>query len=425
MRFPRLITLSCVLAAGAFGVAACGDDDDGGGGNGGGGGGDTAQGQTLTIYSSLPLQGPSRVNSESVNNGAKLALEAVGGKVGNYTIEFKPLDDSTAAKGKWDEAQTATNARKAVQDKSTIAYIGEFNSGATAVSLPILNKAGIPQVSPANTGVGLTTNEPGAEPGEPQKYYPAKTRTYARVVPRDTVQGAAIATAMKEDGCKTVYILNDKEVYGQGLSKVAEAQSKEQGMKVAGNEGYDPQAPNYRSVASKIKASGADCFFGSIIIDNNGSQLFKDVGQGNPDMKLYGPDGVAESTFTDPKEGGIPETIARRTKVTVATLSPDKYPAEGRRFFQQYEEKYGKKPEPYAIYGYEAMALVLDAMKRAGAKANDRTTVNQQIHQTKGRQSVLGTYDIDQNGDTSLTDYGLYTIKGGELTFSKVIKAQA
>jgi branched-chain amino acid transport system substrate-binding protein len=411
-----------VLAAGAFGVAACGDDDDGGGGNGGGGGGDTAQGQTLTIYSSLPLQGPSRVNSESVNNGAKLALEAVGGKVGNYTIEFKPLDDSTAAKGKWDEAQTATNARKAVQDKSTIAYIGEFNSGATAVSLPILNKAGIPQVSPANTGVGLTTNEPGAEPGEPQKYYPAKTRTYARVVPRDTVQGAAIATAMKEDGCKTVYILNDKEVYGQGLSKVAEAQSKEQGMKVAGNEGYDPQAPNYRSVASKIKASGADCFFGSIIIDNNGSQLFKDVGQGNPDMKLYGPDGVAESTFTDPKEGGIPETIARRTKVTVATLSPDKYPAEGRRFFQQYEEKYGKKPEPYAIYGYEAMALALDALARGG---NTRAGAIDAFFATRDRQSVLGTYSIDANGDTTLAEYGGYRVtRGGRLAFSKVLLAR-
>jgi branched-chain amino acid transport system substrate-binding protein len=421
LRSTRLITLSCVLAAGAFGVSACGDS---GGGGGSGSGGGTASGSTLTIYSSLPLQGPSRVNSEAVNNGAQLALDAAGGKVGKYKIAFKKLDDSTAAKGKWDEGQTQTNARKAVQDKSTIAYIGEFNSGATAVSLPILNKAGISQVSPANTGVGLTTDEPGAEPGEPAKYYPTGKRTYARVVPRDTIQGAAIATAMKEDGCKTAYILNDKEVYGQGLSKVAEREAKANGIKVAANEGYDPQAPNYRSVAAKIKSAGADCFFGSIIIDNNGSQLFKDVVEGNPGIKAYGPDGVAQSNFANPKEGGVPADVAKQTQVTVATLAPDKYPPEGRKFFQQYEQRFGKKPEPYAIYGYESMALILDAMKRAGAKANDRTAVNDQIHQTSGRKSVLGTYDIDQNGDTSLTDYGLYDIENGELVFDRVVKVQ-
>ena len=65
----------------------------------------------------------------------------------------------------------------------------------------------------------------------------------------------------------------------------------------AGNDGYDPKASNYRSLASKIKGTGADCFFGSIIVDNNGVQLFKDVNAGVPGVKLYGPDGVAETTI--------------------------------------------------------------------------------------------------------------------------------
>jgi branched-chain amino acid transport system substrate-binding protein len=111
--------------------------------------------------------------------------------------------------------------------------------------------------------------------------------------------------------------------------------------------------------------------------------------------------------------------------VTVATLAADKYPPAGQKFLKDYQTTYGKKPEPYALYGYESMALILDGMKRAGSKANDRTAVNQAIHSTKNRQSVLGTYSINANGDTSLTDYGLYTIKGGELTFDKVIKAGA
>jgi len=412
----------CLVVALGTGVAACGGDDgDSGGSSSSSGGG----GKTVTIYSSLPLQGASRVNSEAVNNGAKMALKAAGNKVNGYSVDFKNLDDSTASAGKWDPGQTQANARKAVQDKSTVAYLGEFNSGATANSLPILNQAGIPQVSPANTAVGLTTDEPGADVGEPTKYYPAGTRTYARVVPRDTIQGAAVTEAMKEDGCTSVFIVNDKEVYGQGLGKVVEADTKKAGMKVAGNDGYDPKASNYRSLASKIKGAGADCFFGSIIVDNNGVQLFKDVFAGVPNVKMYGPDGVAETTFVDPKEGGVPENVAGDIKITVATLSQDKYPPEGQKFFDDYKSAYGKDPETYAIYGYEAMSLILDGMKRAGDKANDKGAVNDAIHSTKDKNSVLGTYSIDKNGDTSLTDYGLYTIKGGALTFDKVIKAQA
>ncbi len=130
-------------------------------------------GSTLTIYSSLPLQGTSHDQSQAVINGEKLALKSAGGKVGKYTIKYVSLDDSTAQNpGSADDGQTQQNARKAVSDKSTIYYLGEFNSGGTKVSLPILNQAGIPQISPSNTYVGLTTNEAGSEPGEPQKYYP-------------------------------------------------------------------------------------------------------------------------------------------------------------------------------------------------------------------------------------------------------------
>jgi branched-chain amino acid transport system substrate-binding protein len=89
--------------------------------------------------------------------------------------------------------------------------IGELNSGASAVSIPILNEAGILQVSPANTAVGLTRSE-GAEPGEPDKYYPSGKRTYARVVPADHLQAAASAQYMKDNGCTSVYITHDQEV---------------------------------------------------------------------------------------------------------------------------------------------------------------------------------------------------------------------
>ena len=295
------------------------------------------------------------------------------------------------------------------------------------MSLPILNKAGIPQISPSNTYVGLTTDKPGSEPGEPDKYYPAQTRTYARVVPADDIQAAALVTTMGEDGCKSLHIFNDKTTYGAGLARNIELAAKEAGVTVEANDGTDRNAPNYRSLAANVKA---DCFVGSGVTGENYVQVFKDVAAANPDVKLYGPDGVAEAAFTDPAEGGIPANVGERTQITVATLGLEEFKkrnnAEAEKFFSGFEKEYGDStPDPYAIYGYETMALALDTLERAGAKANDRATVSKELIATKDRESALGVYSITPEGDTTLTDYGLYTIQDGQPTFDKVIKAQA
>jgi branched-chain amino acid transport system substrate-binding protein len=420
LRFPRFITLLCMLALAVFGAAACGDDDEGGGGSASEGGG----GGTVNVYSSLPLQGASRPQTTAMVQGIRLALKQAGNKAGNINVKYTSLDDSTAQAGTWTPEATSANARRVAQDENAGAYIGEFNSGASAISMPILNEAGVPQLSPANTAVGLTTNEPGADKGEPDKYYPAGTRHYLRIVPKDTIQGAALATVMKEDGCQNVAMANDKEVYGAGLSRNIEASVKEQGVKLLFNEGIDPKASNFRSLAARAKSGNADCFVFSGITANGAVQIYKDFAAALPDAKLYGPDGVAESGFADPEEGGIPASVARRTKVSVATLNPESYPPEGQEFFTQFEQEYGEtNPDPYAIYGYEAMRLTLDAIERAGSA--NKEDILKAFFDTKDRQSVLGTYSIDENGDTTLTDYGVYTIEDGELTFDKTVKAQA
>jgi branched-chain amino acid transport system substrate-binding protein len=420
----RLAVLIGLFATLALGLTACGGQDGGGGGGGGEGGGTQVQGDTLTIYSSLPKQGANEGQTEAVENGIKLALKEAGNKAGRFNIQYRDLDDSTAQAGKWEPGATSANARRAAQDKTTIAYIGEFNSGASAISLPLLNEAIVPQVSPSNTAVGLTTDEPGAEPGEPAKYYPTGKRHYARVVPKDTIQGAALASTMKDEQCTKVAIINDKEVYGAGLARNIENSAKEQGLQVTGNDGIDPQAPNYRALASSINGAGADCVVYSGITANNAVQLFKDLDAALPDAKLFGPDGIAEAAFADPSEGGVPANVAEKTLVTQATLSPEEYGAEGKKFFEDYQAEYDEdNPDPYAIYGYESAQLVLDAIERAGDRGNDRQAVIDALLSTRGRDSVLGTYDIDQNGDTTLTDYGVFRVTGGELEFDRKVEA--
>jgi len=412
LRVRSVAALSCLVPALAFGIAACGDDEESGGG-----GTASSGGKTLTIYSSLPLQGDSKPQSQSVVNGEKLALEEAGGKVGEFTIKYVSLDDATAAEGKWEPGQVTANAQKAAQDKSAIAYLGEFNSGASAISIPLINQVGLLQISPSNTYVGLTRSE-GAEKGEPDKYYPSGKRTYGRVVPADHIQAAAQVSYQKDQGCKKLYILNDKEVYGKGIADGVATIAKEQGITVLGNDGIDTKAANFRSLASKIKSSGADCMFFGGITQNKGVQLWKDVYAAAPTLKLFGPDGVAESAFSE--EIGDSEKV---TFITNPTLDPKLYPPAAQDFFTTFKEKYGEDPEPYAIYGYEAMKVALLAIQNAGDKGNDKQAVVDAFFKIKDRDSVLGKYSIDENGDTTLSDYGGNKIVDGKLVFDKVIKA--
>jgi branched-chain amino acid transport system substrate-binding protein len=400
----------------ALGVAACGGGSDNSSTSGGGG----SSGRTsLTIYSSLPLQGDSRPQSTDVVNGEKLALEEAGGKVGKFTIKYVSLDDATAAAGKWDPGQTSADARKAAQDASTIVYLGEFNSGASAISIPILNEANVLQISPSNTYVGLTRSE-GADKGEPDKYYPAGKRTFGRVVPADHIQAAAQVTYQKDQGCKKTYILNDKEVYGKGIAVQVQNIAKAQGLAIAGNDGIDTKAANFRSLATKIKASGADCMFFGGITQNKGVQVFKDVNAANPTMKLFGPDGVAESAFSTK----LGSSVEKQTYITNPTLDPKLYPPAAQDFFSKFKQKFGNDPQPYAIYGYEAMKVALLAIQNAGDKGNDKQAVIDAFFKIKDRDSVLGKYSIDENGDTTLSDYGADRVEKGKLVFDKVIKAQ-
>ena len=382
----------------------------------------SASGNTVDIYSSLPMQGSSNVQTIPMVNGMKLALAQAGGKAGKFTVNFTALDDSTAAAGKWDPSQTAANARKVAADPKAVYYIGEFNSGASEISIPILNQGGIPQVSPANTYVGLTTSLPGSAPGEPGKYYPTGKRTYLRIVPIDSIQGAADLLAMKQAGCTKVAIANDKEAYGAGLAQLIELEKAEYGVTVVSNTGIDPTASNFRTYAQTIKSEGADCFFFSGIVSNGGVQIVKDVNAALPTAKIFGPDGVCSSAWTQASQGGVPASIDPLMECTVATQDLAAYPG-GKAFLAAYKAKYGSAdPDPYAIYGYEVMKLGLDTIASLGANGDNKADVLKALFAIKDRKSVIGTYGFDANGDTTLKSYGLYSAdKTGNLVFKETL----
>ena len=411
--------LVCLMGALAVGVSACGDDDDDGG-DGGGGGGATAS-KDVTIYPSLPLQGTTRDNSLDVQKGAQLALDQRNAKAGACTVTYKKLDDSTAQAGQWDAGATSANARRVAGDENAIALIGEFNSSASAISIPITNEAGVLQVSPANTALELTKDAGPDDKGAPEKYYPSGERHYGRVVPADHIQGSAQAEWMKEEGVKKLYTLDDTQVYGVGVAKTTADAAELNDIEVVGSDSIDPKAANYRSLAAKVKESGADAVFYGGITANNAVQLYKDLGAALPDATLWGPDGVSESAFTN----DLPADVADRTYLTVATINADDYGARGQEFFKDFRAEYKQKViQPYAIYGFEAMDVILDSMERAGESCNDRQAVIDEFFNTKGKEGVTGTYDVDEDGDVTLSQFGRYRIENGELNEGVTVEVE-
>ena len=293
-------------------------------------------------------------------------------------------------------------------DRTAIGYIGDYDSGASAVSIPLLNKAGIPQISPASTAVGLTRGGPEASPGEPQKYYPTGVRTFARVIPNDSVQAAAQAKLQRAMGCRKTMILDDGEVDGRDEAESFQVAAKAAGLDVLGDQEFLPRATDYTSLAQGLVPTGADCIFVSAITDSNAALLVRQVAAAMPHALIFGSAGLGETTFTNPRQGGIPLVDDPRVLITVATLDPRAYPPAGRRFFAVYARHYGTI-EPSAIYGYAAMSLMLDAIARAtdgGRKPAVRSRVLAAIFATHNRPSVLGPYTIDRNGDTSINVYG-------------------
>ena len=418
-----LIGLFAVLAVTAAGCGGGGNSSSSGNTNtnGGGGGNVTAlpASSCSSIYyegsgspdfivaSDLPLQGAGRAQTTEMVSAIKFALKQRNFKAGDHNIGYQSCDDSTAQAGAWDSAKCASNGRAYAGNKDVIAVVGTFNSGCAKIIVPILNRANpgpVAMVSPANTSPGLTTDGPGAEAGEPDKYYPSGTRNYARVVANDQVQGPADAMYAKQIGLKKIYILNDKQTYGFGVATTFKGAAQKLGLQVAAFKGWDAKQSSYEALANAIKQSGADGVFLGGIICNNGAKLIKDITAGAPGVTLIAPDG-----FSDPKSNG---TAFDGSWVSVAGEPPTSLKGEGKTFVTDFGNQIGGTPNPYSQYGAQAMDVVLDAIKASDAS---RADVAKKLFGLKITNGILGTFTINDKGDTSLTPITIYQQKSGKL----------
>ena len=208
----KLTKIGALAAIAVLAFSACGTA---------GTGGDKG---TIQIWSELPRQGSSQGQTDTIVAAIKYAIDEAGGKVDGWTIKYTDQDDSTAEAGAWTQERATALATEAASTNDLVAYIGTFNSGAAKIVIPVLCKAGIAMVSPANTYPGLTKPGKGDGAIEPGVYYPDGCKhNYFRVVPADDLQGDVGAAWAQELGATKVYIVDDTEIYGKGVADVFDA----------------------------------------------------------------------------------------------------------------------------------------------------------------------------------------------------------
>ena len=379
----------------------------------------------LFIASDLPLQGGSADQSKSTNNAIKLLLKQAGNKAGEFSVGFREYDNSTAAKGSWDDAQCAKNAQAHVAAKDEVAVMGTYNSGCAKIIVPVLNQdpeGPMVMISNANTNPGLTK---AWDAGEPEKYYPTGARNYYRVVTTDDNQGNAAAEFAQSIGVKRVYVLNDRQTYGIGVARSFTSAAKALGLTVLSDGdagvGWDDKAPNYEALFTKIKATKPDMVYVGGIFDLNGGQLVKDkvkyLGD-NTKVKFMMPDG-----FTGyPDFLALPEAAGAYLSFT--GLSIDQFPKGGaaEKFQADYLAEYGEAPtSSFSVYGAAAAQVLLAAIAKSDGTRKGVFEAMKGIV-VPASESVVGTeLRFDENGDIVSRDITILNVTDGKETFVKKI----
>lgn len=399
---PLLLGLAALVAAGCGGQAR----------------GGSAPGDTLTIYAAVPLRGVDAAIGREVLSGEKVALAESGGRLGKLTLNMTALDstDPDPAIMRSTPATVAANARKAASDRGSVAYLGEVEPGASAVSVLFLNEADTLQVSPLDTFAGLTESE-GDATDEPARYYPSGSPSFGRLVPDDTVQARALAGWMHTLGLHRVFLLDDQSLYGRSLAAQLGSAAPAAHVAVAGRLSEPTADFDPVKVAAAARRARADAVFYGAIDDPAVGGHWNALAASLPGVRMLGAGALATPSFA----AALSARAGARTFLTSPALPLAAYGAAARPFERSYRAKIGRAPGPWSILGYEAMAVTIDSIRRAGPHAHDRHAIIEAFLSTHDRHSVLGRYTITAHGATTRTAFAAYRVRGGRLAFTRLL----
>ena len=391
----RVLQSVTVLGALLLVVAGCSRDS----------GGDAAQEEKKTVKIGViaPLTGSLSELGLGIKNSVDLAVKQANekGTVPGYELLLAAEDDAA------DPATGANAANKLASDPQVAGVVGTLNSSVAQSVAPVLAKANITQVSPANTNPTLTR---GPKPDDsPQRVWP----TYHRTATTDTFQGPFAADyALGDGGFKSAFVIHDKKTYGQGLAQTFTARFKEKGGTIAGTETVNENDRDFGAVVTQVIGTDADMVYygGEYPAAGPLAAQLKERGFKGP---LMGGDGIYASDFFkgagDKGEG----TLATSIGEPVSELESAK------QFVTDYEAAGFK--ESYSAYGaqsFDAANIIIQGLAKALPNADSveaaRPEIVKAVGATQGFQGATGEHSFDEYGDTSNKALTVYKATGKE-----------
>jgi len=339
--------------------------------------GDTAS-NVIKIASVTPLSGAQAALGEQIKLGAQMAFDEQKAEIEKlgFKLEFAPQDDQA------DPKVGVAVAQKLLADKDVLAVDGHFNSGVAIPSSDIYAKDNLCMVSPANTAVNITDR---------------RLPSVNRICARDDVQGPLGADfAAKDLGAKTIFIVHDKTTYGQSIADEVKKQAVVDGMEVVGYEGITQGESDFSGVLNKVAVYKPDVvYFGGIYPE--GSLLIKQMSDKGIKSKFIGPDGM-----DDPEVVKIAGNAAIGSFYTSPAADISRTP-EGKAWVDSFTAKFGKAPSNWSAYGYDAMNVIMEGLKKAivanGGKKPTRLQVSEAVRAVKDLKGITSVISFDDKGD--------------------------
>jgi branched-chain amino acid transport system substrate-binding protein len=347
-----------------------------------------AEALTVKIGSASPLTGPQAHIGIDIRNGVQLAIEdanAQGVEIGGKKVKFEMVAEDDEA----NPTKATTVAQKLV-DAKVVGVVGHFNSGASIPASKIYSDAGIPQISPSSTN---------------PKYTQQGFKTTFRVVAHDDQQGPTLGNfAIKNLKAKSVAVIDDSTAYGQGLADAFARTVKEGGANVLTREQTTDKDTDFRAILTKIKGLNPDLImFGGI--DPQAGPMVKQMSELGIKAKFMGGDGMQTPNFiklAGPASEGV--------MASIPGLPKEKMPG-GAEFLKKYKAKFNQDVELFAPMGYDAVMVLIDAMKRAGSTEPSKFLA--EVPKTN-YQGVIGPIAFDDKGDLKNGPITIYVVKDGK-----------
>jgi branched-chain amino acid transport system substrate-binding protein len=371
------------------------------------------EGRTATVYLSIPRDGVSAPAGAAVEAGARLALADARGRAGDLRIRLRVLSSTDPQGEVWSPALVNSNAEEAAEDPHAIAYLGELGYGGSAVSLPVTNAAGILQVSPTDGLTSLTRTPPGRPRSDPLRLRPEGERNFVRLVPNDLLLVEVMLELARERGTERLAVIFDQEVYGRELAAQIVARARRDGPDPVSTEEYRGKVDEIPDIVEKVATDRPGAVVIAGVAGPGTGRILAAIDAQLPGVPVYATSGILARDPARP----IPDA-----PISVEALTPilpeRELPKEGREIIRRAGRLAGPAAvRPEAVYGYEAMRLILDAVEEGG---RSRKQVAAAALDMRDRRSALGPYRLRGTGDVETERFSLYTLQDGRFKFERM-----